>query len=245
MTVELMGPKWFQLLQEEFKQDYFLSLKAELGKEYKTVKVYPAPKNIFRAFQLTDPETVKVIILLQDPYPFTDSEGRPHADGLALSSPSAETPASLRTVLREVDRDVIKTNTLKEFRECFPANNLMPWASQGVLLLNTALTVRAGVTNSHQGIGWNIFIKNVLQHIANDDKHKVFCLWGGNAKNLAKEITFSENHKILEAGHPATASHGKDLYSGCNHFSKINYYFWRNEIQEINWKLNGQEVHRI
>lgn len=239
MTAELVGQKWFQLLEEEFKQSYFLALKTELAKEYKTVKVYPAPKNIFKAFQLTDPATVKVIIILQDPFPFTDSQGNPHADGLALSSSSLETPASLRTVLREVDRDVVKTNNLKEFKECFPTNNLMSWASQGVLLLNTALTVRAGLPNSHQGIGWNEFIRSVLRILCNDNQFKVFCLWGKNAREVAQGIPFQPNHNILEAGHPATASHGKDLFSGCNHFSKINYYFWRNEVQEINWKLNG------
>lgn len=238
MNKELVGEKWFEVLKEEFQLPYFQQLKTTLQQEYKQYKIYPAPSEIFRAFQLTSPDVVKVVVLLQDPYPFGDSNGNPHADGLALSSPSLETPASLRTVLREVDRDVVKTNNLTEFKAAFPTNDLSLWAKQGVLLLNTALTVRAGVANSHQQIGWHEFIKTVLRIIAGDDKHKVFCFWGSSAKELAKQVTYSENHKILEAGHPATASHGKDLYSGSNHFSKCNYYLWRNNVQEINWKLN-------
>ncbi len=238
MNKDLVGDKWIGILAEEFKLPYFQQLKETLRKEYNTVKIYPRAPQIFRAFQLTDPETVKVVILLQDPYPFADSIGAPHADGLALSSQSNETPASLRTVLREVDRDIVKTNSLQEFKEAFPTNDLSSWAKQGVLLLNTALTVRAGLPNSHQDIGWNIFVKSVLRILANDNKFKVVCTWGSNARKIIEGINFQPNHKILDAGHPASGSHGKDLFSGSNHFSKINYYFWRNEVKEINWRLD-------
>lgn len=238
MNKTLLGESWYNLLQNEVIQPYFVSMMEEVKREYSICKVLPKPSQVFRAFQLTNPETVKVIILLQDPYPFTDSSGNSHADGLALSTPSSETPASLRVVLREVDRDVVKTVNLREFKEAFPTNDLSSWARQGVLLINTALTVRAGLPNSHQHI-WHTFIKRIVQILAEDERHKVFMLWGANARKITEGITAHPNHKILETGHPASGSHGKDLYSGSNHFSKCNYYLWRNEIEEINWKLNG------
>jgi len=234
MTEQLLGAPWFELLEEEFKQPYFLELKSILQEEYTTVKCYPNPNKIFRAFQLTNPSTVKVVIIGQDPYP----HGL-HADGIAFSSQLDETPASLRYILREVDRDVVKTKNYEEFKQAFPTNDLSSWAKQGVLLLNTSLTVRAGVPGSHSHIGWDRFVKTVLQILTNDNQYKVSMLWGKDAKLVVKDLNFQPNHKVLEAGHPATASHGKDLFSGNNHFSKCNYYLWRNGVEEINWKTNG------
>lgn len=238
MTEQLLGSVWWEVLEEEFKQPYFLELKSKLKDEYTQYKCYPPPNKIFRAFQLTDPATIKVILCLQDPYPFGDSQGNSHADGLALSSPSNETPASLRYILREVDRDVVKTTNYQEFKEAFPTNDLSSWAKQGVLLLNPTLTVRAGEVGSHSKIGWDKFTTTVLRILTNDNQFKVFCLLGKSAREATKGINFQPNHKVLETGHPATAAHGKDLFSGCGIFSKTNYYFWRNGIEEINWKTN-------
>jgi uracil-DNA glycosylase len=226
------------------QKPYFLGLREQLRQEYNTYKIYPKPEEIFKAFQLTPFEKVRVVILGQDPFPFGDSKGKPHAHGLAFSSPSTETPASLRWILREVDRDVVKTKSYEEFRGAFPNNDLTPWANQGVLLLNTSLTVRAGVLNSHKGM-WEDFIVKVLHNLWGKKEGIVFLLWGSEAKAaLEKAITISDSgrdnlHKILQAGHPATASKGKDLFSGNGHFSKTNYYFWRQGLTEIDWKLNG------
>ena len=233
MNTELIGKPWFELLEEEFKQPYFLELKSTLQKEYTTVKCYPPPNKIFRAFQLTDPVTIKVVLIGMDPYPHGD-----FADGLAFSTHKEETPPSLRYIFREVDRDVVKTRDYQEFKQAFPTNDLSSWAKQGVLLLNPTLTVRAGEVGSHSKIGWDKFTHIVLRILTNDNQYKVFCLLGKAAKESTKGINFQPNHKVLETGHPATAAHGKDLFSGCNIFSKTNYYLWRNGVEEINWKTN-------
>jgi uracil-DNA glycosylase len=234
MTEQLVGTAWWEVLEEEFKQPYFLELKSKLREEYTSYKCYPKPNQIFRAFQLTDPATVKVVIIGMDPYFHND-----FADGLAFSTQKQETPASLRYIFREVDRDVIKTTNYQEFKQSFPTNDLSSWAKQGVLLLNTSLTVRAGQPGSHDNIGWTPFIHGVLNCVFNNNNKKVIMLWGKHAKKIMEGIPLDDNDYILEAGHPATAAHGKDLFSGCNHFSKCNYYLWRNGLEEINWRTNG------
>jgi len=226
------------------EKEYCLQLRETLVKEYREHKVYPAPLDIFRAFELTPFEDVKAVILLQDPYPYGDSKGNPHADGLALSSRSSETPASLRTVLKEVDRDVAHSRSLQEFKSFFPNNDLTPWAKQGVLLINTALTVRAGEPRSHQDIGWNQFMLNVLLCLRRDPKPKVFLLWGGDARTLFSSLEqemfrdgITPDHKILTTGHPASGSHGKDMFTGCNHFSRCNWWLEKQGIEPIEWRL--------
>lgn len=181
----------------------------------------------------------------QDPYPFPDSKKNPHAHGLAFSSVSIETPASLRTILREVDRDVVKTDTKKQFNEAFVNNDLSLWAKQGVLLLNTALTVRAGDPGSHKEL-WQGLMKDVLKLLYESEERKVFVLWGKEARDIFWTV-FSDDpdrlrpmrHSILIAGHPATASKGRDLFSGCNHFSKINLQLERWGDKPIKWTLTN------
>lgn len=229
MTTTLMGEEWYNILKEEMQQPYFSQLRETLRKEYTTVKCYPKPDQIFRTFQLTTPESIKVVIIGQDPYPFGQ------ADGLAFSTSHQDTPYSLQRILREVDRDIVKTKSLGEFKQQFPTNDLSSWAKQGVLLLNSVLTVRANEVGSHNNIGWEYFNKIVLRCLVNDNHYKVFCLWGKSAEELCKELNFQPNHKVLKAGHPASGNHGRDKFSGCNHFSKTNYYFWRNGVEEINW----------
>lgn len=236
MNKEMMGESWFNQLQQELEQPYFQNIKEQLRNEYSTYKIYPKPIEIFKAFQLTPFEKTRVVILGQDPYPFGN-----HAHGLAFSSQQQDTPASLKVILREVDRDIVKTKTLEEFKKAFPTNDLTNWAKQGVLLLNTSLTVRAGEPLSHNHIEWNKFVTKVLQLLWLDKSPKVFVLWGKEAQNTLKNVITDEtnHHKILTAGHPATASKGKDKFSGCNHFSKINYWFWRQNLPEINWTTNA------
>jgi uracil-DNA glycosylase len=175
----------------------------------------------------------------QDPYPFGY-----HADGLAFSSSQEDTPASLRFILREVDRDVIKTTNQEEYKQAFPTNKLDSWAKQGVLLLNPSLTVQAGQPGSHDWIGWHQFTGKILQLILKKSTPVVFTAWGKAAETAFQTACLKVDepgfdHPVFLSGHPASGAHGKDKFSGCNHFSKINYYFYRKGLPEINWKLNG------
>lgn len=236
MKKELVSEQWYEWLQDEFKQEYFEDLLDKLSDEYSNFRVQPAPGDVFKVFKLTDPSKVRVVIIGQDPYPYGN-----HADGIAFSSKQSITPASLQIILRELDRDLIKTIDYKQFKEAFPNNDLRPWLSEGVFPLNSCLTVRAGVPNSHQGLGWTRFTEKVLELLWENEKPKVFIAWGEEAKKILSNITGKSevNHMVLEAGHPATAAHGKDLFSGCNHFSKVNRYFEKIGETPINWKLNG------
>lgn len=171
-------------------------------------------------------------MMAQDPYPFND-----HADGLAFSSKQKETPPSMRIILRELDRDVFRTRTYEEFRECVHHNDLACWALQGVFLINSCLTVRAGESNSHNNIGWQEFTGHCLKLLAEDFNPKVFVLWGADAQETFKRYVGETEHLVLATGHPASGLHGKDKFSGCNHFSKINHHFRKQELPEINWKI--------
>lgn len=230
----MLNEPWFELLQEILQQPWFLELKEKIRVEYTSGRCYPRADQIFRAFQLTHPKTIRVVILTQEPYAFGE------ADGCCLSTQDSRTPYSLQRVLREVDRDVVKSKSKQEFKELFPTNDLTSWARQGVFLLNSVLTVKAGEVGSHVNLGWQQFTKNVLQILVSDNEHKVFCLFGKAAEDLCKDLQFQSNHKILKAGHPASGNHGKDRFSGCNFASKTNYYLWRNNLPEINWTTNGK-----
>ena len=233
MNSNLISPNWFNILKEEFEKQYLIDLKEKLTIEYGTYKIYPAPGNIFKAFLLTPPEKVRVVCIGQDSYPNGD-----HADGLAFSSQQEETPFSLQRILRECDRDVIKTTNYQEFKAAFPSNDLSSWAKKGVLLLNSALTVRAGEAGSHHHLGWDKFILSVLQYINNKEDCVQFVSMGKEAAKLLEQLEVKEQHRYIYTGHPASGAHGKDLFSGCNIFSKINYHFWKKGLEEINWKLN-------
>lgn len=230
---------WYPLLKDEVEKEYFKNLREELKREYTTTKCFPDPQDIFKVFQLCPLEKVRVVILSQDPYP------SPHAHGIAFSSQRSDTPFSLQMILREVDRDVVKTKNYKEFKEAFPNNDLTPWVKQGVFLLNVNLTVRAGQPMSHNHLGWREFTKTVLQLIWKDSQTKVFVLLGREAREgLYSAISeFSPSaiqpRAIIEGGHPASGAHGKDKFSGVGFPSKINRYFKLKGLPEINWKLNA------
>lgn len=181
------------------------------------------------------------------PYPFEDSKKKPHANGVALSSYSTETPASLKAVFRELDRDILKTTNLEEFYKALPNSDLTPWCKEGVLLVNTCLTVRAGIVNSHSKLGWQTFVQATLQAILSEDKPRVIIALGKDAKtvlrNTLQVTAVPPTTLILETGHPASASHGRDTFSGCNIFSKTNLFFLRNGLPLIEWKLNKNSLH--
>jgi uracil-DNA glycosylase len=244
MTTSLLGDSWYPLLKEEMEKEYFLKLKEQLITEYKNTRIYPSPQHIFKVFQLCKFEDVRCVLLLQDPYYTSGDDKVPHAHGIALSSKSKTTPYSLQIVLREVDRDVVKTKDYKEFKEAFPTNDLTPWVKQGVFLLNTVLTVRAGEVGSHGHLGWQQFTSKVLQMLWSDDKPKVFVALGSDASKALQPIIKGERrHYVLETGHPASGAHSKDRFSGINFASKINRWFKLRGLKEIEWSLrNGEEL---
>lgn len=243
MNINLIGEPWFKRLESEFNQPYFIELKEKLRAEYKQFKILPAPDKIFEAFKLTPPDKVRVVFMGQDSYPFGN-----HANGVAFSSYQKDTPASLQVLFRELDRDILKTKNYQEFKEVIPNNDLTPWCSEGVLLLNSVLTVRAESPASHVELGWQRFIQAVIQEIISHsiDKYVAYVAFGTQAK-VVMEKTFAKlgpymregdiKPLVLYVGHPASGSHGKDTFSGSNPFSKINHYFHKNNQKEIEWKL--------
>ena len=201
---------WDKYLADEFEKPYYVALRQFLEEEYQTQTIYPSMPDIFNALKTTSYDDVKVVILGQDPY---HGEGQAH--GMAFSvQPGVKTPPSLVNIYKE----------LHETMGCYIPNNgyLMKWAKQGVLLLNTVLTVRAGKPQSHKGKGWETFTDRVIS-ILNERKDPViFVLWGAPAKKKASLIT-SPQHKILTAAHPSPLSAYNGFF-GCNHFNQINEY---------------------
>ncbi|EGT3799214.1 uracil-DNA glycosylase [Clostridioides difficile] len=220
-----LGNDWDELLKEEFEKDYYLNLRKFLIEEYKTRQIFPNMHNIYEALKHTSYKDTKVLILGQDPY-----HGDNQAHGLAFSvQPQVKTPPSLLNMYKE----------LKDDLGCFIPNNgyLMPWADQGVLLLNTALTVRAHEANSHKNKGWEIFTDRVISILSEREDPVIFVLWGSNARKKVELIDTSK-HYILEAPHPSPLSASKDFF-GCKHFSKINEILKKLGKEPINWQIEN------
>lgn len=214
---------WDDILKDEFDKQYYLELREFLIKEYKSHLIYPDKHKIFEALKLTDYEDVKIVILGQDPY-----HGPNQAHGLAFSvSLGVPIPPSLLNIYKELERDM-------NFR--IPNHGyLVDWSKQGVLLLNTALTVRAGMANSHRGKGWEVFTDQVIRHLSLREKPMVFLLWGKNAAEKEALIDTSK-HLVLKAPHPSPLSAHRG-FLGCGHFSKANEFLIKNSIAPINWQL--------
>lgn len=217
------GNDWDELLAEEFSQEYYIKLREFLKNEYETATVYPAKEDVFNALKLTAYRDVQVVILGQDPY---HGEGQAH--GLAFSvKPGVPAPPSLVNIFKEMHSDV---------GTYIPNNGyLVPWAKQGVLLLNTALTVRAGEANSHRGHGWEQFTDRVISLLNERERPLIFILWGKNA--LEKEALISNlRHMILRAPHPSPLSANRGFF-GCRHFSKTNVLLQTAGEQPIDWQI--------
>lgn len=214
---------WDDILKDEFDKHYYLELREFLIKEYKSHLIYPDKYKIFEALKLTDYEDVKIVILGQDPY-----HGPNQAHGLAFSvSLGVPIPPSLLNIYKELERDM-------NFR--IPNHGyLVDWSKQGVLLLNTALTVRAGMANSHRGKGWEVFTDQVIRHLSLREKPMVFLLWGKNAAEKEALIDTSK-HLVLKAPHPSPLSAHRGFLE-CGHFSKANEFLIKNSIAPINWQL--------
>lgn len=204
--MDILGNDWDEFLKEQFRQKYYKQLSNFLLDECEKHTVYPAPSQWFSAFQMTPYQDVKIVILGQDPY-----HGPNQANGLAFSVPKGEkVPPSLRNIFKELEADMGIAP---------PAHgNLESWARQGVLLLNTVLTVRAGQANSHRGKGWETFTDAVITHLNEREKPMVFLLWGSSAQQKERLIT-NPRHCILKAAHPSPLSASRGFF-GCRHFSK-------------------------
>lgn len=214
---------WKDALQSEFDKPYFASLVRFLHSEKSAGKIiYPPGGSIFRAFELTPVDKVKVVILGQDPYP-----GKGQAMGLSFSVPEGiPAPPSLKNIFKEIEDDLgIRMSGCPDLRR---------WAEQGVLLLNSSLTVEAGQPNSHSRIGWTEFTDAVIKYLSDNRSGIVFLLWGNYAKNK-KWLIDTARHHVLEAAHPSPLARG--AFFGCRHFSKTNEILVREGKTPIDWQL--------
>ena len=215
--------EWDYILKDEFAKDYYLRLREFLRGEYARGTVYPPMEDIFNALRCTTYSAVKALIVGQDPYP-----GPGQAHGLCFSvRPGVPQPPSLKNIFRELHDDLGLP---------LPAGGtLAPWAERGVMLLNTALTVRAGQPNSHRGRGWETFTDEIIKILNEREKPLAFILWGGNARAKKRLIT-NPGHAVFEAAHPSplSAHHG---FFGCRHFSKVNSFLEAQGLKPIDWSL--------
>lgn len=220
-----IGNDWDEILKDEFQKEYYQKLRKFLIEEYKTKTVYPKPDDIFSALKLTSFKDCKVLILGQDPY-----HGPNQAHGLAFSvNIGIKTPPSLQNMYKELKEELGLT---------IPNNGyLVPWAEQGILLLNTALTVRAGEANSHANIGWEIFTDSIIKRLNEREEPMIFVLWGGNARKK-KAFIDKNKHYILEAAHPSPLS-ARNGFFGCGHFKKINEILESLGKSQINWQIEN------
>lgn len=214
---------WKQALQSEFDKPYFAELVRFLHQEKAAGQVvFPPGSRIFRAFDLTPVDQVKVVILGQDPY-----HGPGQAMGLSFSVPDGvQAPPSLKNIFHEIETDLGVTMSGRP--------NLEGWARQGVLLLNAVLTVRSGQAASHSGIGWQAFTDAVIKYISDNCQGVVFLLWGNFAR-AKRELIDTGRHYVLEAAHPSPLARG--AFFGCRHFSKANNLLIQQGKTPIDWKL--------
>ena len=218
-----IGNDWDGVIGEEFEKEYYLKLREFLKSEYSSCKIYPGMYDIFNALKLTPYSKVKAVILGQDPY-----HGENQAHGLCFSvRPEVAVPPSLVNIYKELQEDL----GLK-----IPNNGyLVKWAEQGVLMLNTVLTVRAHQANSHKGKGWETFTDAIIRAVDAQDRPIVFILWGKNARDK-KKMLHNPKHLILESAHPSPLS----VYSGffgSRPFSKTNEFLKANGVEPIDWQI--------
>lgn len=212
---------WFELLKEEFEKPYFKELQKFLDYEYAHFEVYPTQDKIFNSINHLSLHDVKVVIIGQDPY----HEPR-QAQGLSFSVPEdVDIPPSLVNIMKEIEDDT-KVKCLKN-------GNLERWAKQGVLLLNTVLTVRRGQANSHKDKGWENLTRKIIDILGNRVEPIVFLLWGSYAQKYQELI--APHHLVLKAPHPSPLSAYRGFF-GCKHFSKCNEFLIRKNITPIDWQ---------
>lgn len=215
---------WDKILDGEFDKDYYVRLKQFLINEYKTCRIYPSMYDIFNAMKLTAYNDVKCVIIGQDPY---HGEGQAH--GLSFSvRQGVAPPPSLLNIFKEIKNDVGIDNSGKH-------GDLTKWAENGVLLLNSVLTVRANQPRSHRGMGWEQFTTEIITLLNKREKPMVFLLWGNDAKQKMSYIT-NPSHLVLTSAHPSPLSAYNGFF-GCRHFSKANEFLRKNGLEEIDWSI--------
>lgn len=217
---------WYEALKGEFKKPYYKKLFDTVNEEYRTRQIFPPANDVFNAFHLTPLKDVKVVILGQDPY---HNYGQAH--GLCFSvQKGVQVPPSLVNIYQELHDDL----------GCeIPDNGyLEKWARQGVLLLNTVLTVRAHQANSHRGIGWEQFTDAAIRILNEQDRPIVFLLWGRPAQ-MKKSMLSNPKHLILEAPHPSPLSAYRGFF-GCRHFSRTNEFLKENGLEPVDWQIENK-----
>ncbi|MDO5718552.1 MAG: uracil-DNA glycosylase [Tissierellia bacterium] len=222
-----IGNKWDKVLEGEWSKPYYKELRKLLYLEYQNHEIYPDMYDIFNAIKYVDYDDVKVVILGQDPY-----HGPGQAHGFSFSvKPGIKTPPSLLNIYKELESDL----------GCYIPDNghLIKWANQGVLLLNTVLTVRRGQANSHSRIGWTILTDRIIRELNNREKPMVFILWGRNAY-AKKEFLDNEAHLILTSAHPSPLSARRGFF-GSAPFSKTNEFLTQNGLDPIDWQIENLE----
>ena len=220
-----LGNDWDNILEGEFDKEYYRKLRAFLKNEYATHTIHPDMHDIFNALRWTPYSDVKVVILGQDPY---HEVGQAH--GLAFSvQKGIKIPPSLLNMYKELNTEL----------GCYIPNNgyLEKWARQGVLLLNSSLTVRDGAANSHRNKGWEIFTDRVVELLNQREDPVIFLLWGNNAKEKTQIIT-NPQHYILTSVHPSPLSASRGFF-GCGHFKKANELLIRNSKTPIDWQIEN------
>jgi uracil-DNA glycosylase len=217
------GNEWDEIMAGEFDLPYYKQLREFLKQEYFTKEIYPDMNNIFNAMKHASYSDIKAVILGQDPY---HEPGQAH--GLCFSvQKGCPIPPSLQNIYKELNADLGIPPA--------PHGELYKWADNGVLLLNTVLTVRRGQANSHKGKGWEIFTDDVIKKLNKREKPMVFLLWGANARSKKQFIT-NPNHLVLEAAHPSPLSAYNGFF-GCRHFSKCNAFLEAHDIEPVDWRI--------
>lgn len=220
--MEIIDNSWKEFFEEQRNRAYFPKLEEFVNKEYDNQIVYPAKENIFNAFKYTPLDNVKVVIIGQDPY-----INEKQAIGIAFATGDGKVAPSLRNIYKEIKEDLgIDTSN-------YSCDHPIDWARQGVFLLNTTLTVRAGESNSHQGKGWSKFTDAAIEKIDRQDRSVCYLLWGNYAKKMAVGI-HNPKSLILTAAHPSPLSANRGFF-GCKHFSQANQFLKNNNIEPINW----------
>jgi uracil-DNA glycosylase len=227
MLQYLKNENWFKLLEKEFVKDYFVQILKFYQYEKQSFKLFPSEHKIFATLNLTSFEDLKVVIIGQDPY-----HALGQANGLCFSvSDGIKKPPSLVNIFKELQSDL-----------GFPipeTGNLEPWAKQGVLLLNTTLTVREGEPGSHAKKGWELFTDKIISIISTKKEGVIFLLWGNHAQEKEKLIDITK-HLILKAAHPSPLARG--AFFGCKHFSKTNSHLIQLGKAPINWQIKDKTL---
>lgn len=220
----MITEKWDKILEEEYKKDYFINMLKTLQIEYRTKTIFPPKHDIFKALRLTDYDNIKIVILGQDPY-----HGTGEAEGLSFSvQDGIRKPPSLRNIFKELKDDLGYTEP--------ESGSLVKWAKEGVLLLNSLLTVEKDKPLSHKKLGWETFTDEIIKKINEKETPVVFILWGAYARSKKVYIT-NPNHFIIESSHPSPFS-ARNGFFGSKPFSRANNFLISKKISPVNFKLD-------